>query len=237
MKTVAVIQARLGSTRLPNKTVMNICGKPLIWHVVKRVMNSTLLDDVVLAVPEETNSEMISMAIHDLDVVTYVYHGDPNDLVRRYASTAATRGIDIIVRIPGDNPCVCGDEIDRMIADYHSQQRPVGWLHSNLDRNILNNGYPGGLGAEIYHRSFMDWMDASIHSPIEREHPHFWPMANGRVKTIECPEPIRRPELRFDVNTLGDLEYIRDIYDGIYHDKPDFNSKDIIDYLDNRRLS
>jgi spore coat polysaccharide biosynthesis protein SpsF len=164
--------------------------------------------------------------------------GDPNDLVHRYQQTAKTFEIDTIVRIPADNPCIDPAEIDRLISFYRELDKPTGqWLTTNLDQNVLGNGYPGGLGAEIYDSWFMHWLDRNVTDPELREHPHKWAMKEGRVRTIEAPAAIRRPDLRFDVNTEEDLEYIRGIYAALYPTNPDFTAKDIIDHLESRRLN
>ena len=240
--TAAIIQARMGSTRLPGKSVMDIAGKPLIWHVVKRVSRAKLLDGVVIAIPEEKESPDILAATQELKIPVLIMPGDPNDLLARYNSAASMFGISTIVRIPADNPCVDPDEIDRIInvyrmGMYNSSGGTGQWLTSNLDRNLLANGYPGGLGAEVYDAWFMHWLGTNVEDIELREHPHKWAMEKGRVRTVECPPQFRRPELRFDVNTQEDLEYIRSIYNGVYEQNQDFRAKDIIEYLDNRRLN
>lgn len=238
MNTIAIIQARMGSTRLPGKSLMDIAGKPLVWHVVNRVRKAKYLDGVVVAVPQEDQTGDLAYALHSTKVPVMIVPGDPNDLVHRYALTAQYVGADIVVRIPADNPCIDPDEIDRIVTYFNDMPKPVGqWLTTNLDRDVLKNGYPGGLGAEVYETWFLHWLDNNMTDPVCREHPHFWAMANGKVRTIEAPQAIKRPELHFDVNTFGDLEYIRAIYDGVYSKNHDFRAVDIIEHLDKRRLN
>jgi len=228
----------MGSTRLPGKSIMDIAGKPLVARVIERVKQAAKIDDVVVAIPEEKNSNELISAIETEGVMTCVTPGDPNDLLYRYDSVASFLHADVVVRIPADNPCIDPDEIDRIIVSHETMPRPVGkWLTSNLDRNILGNGYPGGVGAEVYDAWFIHWLDMNVEGPELREHPHFWPMANGRVRTIPCPSDIKRPELHFDVNTLADLEYVRSIYDAIGDDESSFRTRDIINYLDHRELN
>lgn len=228
----------MGSTRLPGKSVMDIAGKPLVWHVVNRVCEAKLLDGVVLAIPEESNCYAIIEAITGLNVPVCIFPGDPNDLLYRYYTASSMFNIDTVVRIPADNPCIDPDEIDRIISFYQDLPQPVGdWLVTNLDQNVLGNGYPGGLGAEVYDASFIKWLYENVADTALREHPHIWARNNGRVKTIPAPETIARPDLRFDVNTINELEYIRGIYNGIWELNPDFRAADIIEYLDSRRLN
>jgi len=162
--------------------------------------------------------------------------GNASDLIYRYNATATALGVETIVRVPGDNPCVDPDEIDRIIGHHRTFIQPIGqWLTSNLDRNIQGNGYPGGIGAEVYDAWFMHWMDMNIEDEEMasdgtslREHPHKWAFTHGRVRTIRCPEDIQAPELHFDVKTQDDLDYIRDIHE---HMPENFRTKDILNYL------
>jgi spore coat polysaccharide biosynthesis protein SpsF len=166
----------------------------------------------------------------------FVSANETNNLVARHQEIVSHFPTNAtIVRIPGDNPCVDPDEIDRIIDHYDSQWQPIGpWLYTNLDRNILGNGYPGGLGAEVYSPWFMHWLATNVETAEHREHPHKWAFDTGHVHTITAPAEIRRPQLRFDVNTPEDLDYIRDIYAHVYPVNPNFRTKDILQYLDGK---
>jgi spore coat polysaccharide biosynthesis protein SpsF len=228
----------MGSTRLPGKQIAPIEGLPLLQHVLHRISHAELLDGIIVAIPYEPNSMDLIASIQYSGYPVLVYPRDPKDLVGRYQYAAKLFGIDTIVRIPADNPCIDPAEIDRLISFYRELDQPVGpWLTTNLDQNVLGNGYPGGLGAEIYDSWFMHWLDNNVTDPELREHPHKWAMKEGRVRTIEAPAEIRRPNLRFDVNTEEDLEYIRGIYAALYPTNQDFTAKDIIDHLESRRLN
>ena len=230
MSINAIIQARMGSTRLPGKSAMLIEGKPLLWHVLMRVKQARMIDDVILALPMESDdNSVLSEIARDLDICSILVSGDPNDLIHRHWATAQSLGMHTIVRIPGDNPCVDPDEIDRIIVHYETFLKPVGqWLTSNLDRNIQGNGYAGGLGAEVYDAWFMHWMHENLDDLELREHPHKWAFNHHRVRTVRCPEAIQAPELDFSVNTQADLDYIRDIHE---HMPANFRTKDILEYL------
>jgi len=235
-RTVGIIQQRMGSSRLPGKAAMLIGDHSLTWHVINRVCQAKSLDDVVIAMPleGELTAELID-TFDDLKVNRLIVGGDPCDLLYRYYFAANAYKADTVVRIPSDNPCIDPDEIDRIVEYYNAAKHPTGqWLYTNLDRNVLGNGYPGGLGAEVYSGWFIRWLDANVTDKRQREHPHVWAFDEGRVRTIPAPEAIRRPALRFDVNTHADLAYIRDIYAHIYPQKPTFRTADILAYLDSK---
>jgi len=230
MRVVAIIQARMGSTRLPGKSMMSIAGKPTVQHVIERVRLATSLDDVVLAIPMEVGCDKLLDVGKTCDVPTFMPPCAANDLLQRYVGAADYYKADVVVRVPADNPCVDPDEINRIVDFYHGLNKPVGqWLVSNLDRNLCDNGYPGGLGAEVYDSWFMHWLHMNVDDARLREHPHMWSIEHKHVQTIEAPDEIRRPDLRFDVNTQADLDYIRDIYE---HVPRNFRANDIITYLE-----
>ena len=207
----------------------------MIWHVLNRVRQAKLIDHVMLAVPEEDNNLPLIAAALSLEVCVAEIGGDPNDLVRRYALVAAKIKSDTIVRVPGDNPCVDPDEIDRIIEFYHHRNPPLHYLTTNLDRNVLDNGYPGGLGAEVYDTRFIGWLDRNVKEPRLREHPHLWAFENNRIVTCPWPYQPRRPELRFDVNTQSDFDFIAEVYQTLYPANPNFRIRDILNYLDNKK--
>ena len=231
MRTVAIVQARMGNTRLPGKNGMMLCRKPQIWHVLNRIKRARGLDDIMLAVPHETNGAVMLEAAWDLGIETLDYRGNPNDLVRRYVIAAEIMDADIVVRIPGDNTFIEPVEIERILHHYNESPAPVSWLTTNLDRDVLGNGYPGGLGAEIYDVRFLQWLDKNVNDPRLREHPHRWAFENFHVRTIQAPDDIRRPDLDFSVNTLGEWQWTKSIYDILYPKNPHFSVRDVLKLL------
>jgi spore coat polysaccharide biosynthesis protein SpsF len=217
-----IIQARMGSTRLPGKSAMMLAGRPLLWHVLRRVMQASLVGAIVLAIPKETQSQILVDIATSLNVPTAIVDGDPNDLLLRYSLVAQYVDAETVVRIPADNPCVDPDEIDRIIV--RSKLAYWNQMTSNLDRDFCMNGYPGGLGAEVYSRKYIDWLNENVDLPRHREHPHVAAIRNGQVLTIQFPYE-KRPDLRFDVNTLEDFKYIENIYQTL---GTDFRTKDLL---------
>jgi spore coat polysaccharide biosynthesis protein SpsF len=211
---------------------MLLAGKPLIWHVLNRVKKARY--PVVLAIPVEPNSAPLVEAADSLNIPTIIVGGNPNDLAHRYAVAARCVGADIVVRVPGDNPCVDAIEIRNLLDRYWTDRPRWNWLMSNLDRDILDNGYPGGVGAEIYDAGYFRFLDHHVYDPTFREHPHRWCIESDRVVTCLCPEDIRRPDLRFDVNTQEDFDFIAGIYDALYPMNPNFQTRDILAYLEGK---
>ena len=144
-KVVAIIQARMGSTRLPGKSLMPLAGKPLVYRVLERIIPSKNIDQIVLAIPNTTENQILSEIAHELGVS--VFAGSEDDLVDRYYQAAEKFDARFVLRIPADNPTPQGSEIDRIIDHHLSLNRPG--FSSNL-AEIYGSRYPDGIGAEIF---------------------------------------------------------------------------------------
>lgn len=236
MRTVAIIQARMGSTRLPGKSGRLLLGKPQIWHVLNRVKRVNYIDDIMLAIPHESSGGVLKEAAQDLNVPVLDFHGNPDDLVHRYALAADIMNANIVVRIPGDNTFVDPDEVDRILQAY--ADIPSAWdiLTSNLDRDIHDNGYPAGLGAEVYDVRYFYALDRFKLQPRLREHPHLWAFEHDSVRTITAPEHVRNPGMKFSVDTEDDWKFTEEIYSALYPDNPDFRIRDIMKFLGEKNV-
>lgn len=231
MRIVCIVQSRMGNTRLPGKNGLDILGRPQIWYVLDRVLKAACYDDVMLAIPHESNGGIQIEAARSLGVEVLDYRGNPSDLVHRYAVAADIMDASVVVRIPGDNTFVDPDEIRRIVDYYNNDPYRWDFLTTNLDRDVLGNGYPGGLGAEVYDVRFLQWLECTLTDKCLREHPHRWAFENQHVRTIQAPEDIRRPGLDFSVNTPAEFEFTKRIYEALYPTNPDFRIRDILKFL------
>lgn len=228
-KVVAIIQARMGSRRLPGKSMADLAGKPLLWHVLARVTRSQKVDEVVLATTTKEEDDVLANLAREFGVS--VFRGSENDLLDRYYQAAKKFKADIVVRIPADNPCLEPAEIDRII-EYH--KRGESDFSSNL-QNIDGNGYPNGLGAEVYNFDTLEKLWHIAEEPRHREHVSNYLFENRDkfvIGTIPCPEEFRRPDLKLDVNTEEELRFIRAVYEYLYLRKNHFHITDIIEWYD-----
>ena len=228
MRTVAIIQARMGSTRLPGKAMLPLAGAPMTQRLIERVKRAVKLDYIVLAVPNEADSPLPRLARESRIPYYGTSYVDRNDLVGRYRAVADCYTADLIVRIPGDNPCIEPSMIHQAIELY--QQYPHVYF-SNTTAKIEHHGkaiYVDGLGCEVFSRSRLEWLDArTLGCPDWREHPHQYFYDHGVLSHIKA-------DLRLDVNTQADYEFIADIYAACYQQNPQFTIHDILDYLATR---
>src|SRR3989304_3812497 len=232
-KKVCVIQARSASTRLKGKIFFPLCGKPMLWHLIERVKRCKLIEQIVVAMPLHDESyRSIYKVTDECGINLFPYRGKTADLGSRHLAAAKKFDADTIIRIPGDNPLIESSEVDRIIEyQGHGTTNKFKFLYSNI-QNIHDSGYPDGIGAEVYSMELLKWIDDNAKDKEHREHPRKSRYEKDMVKTIPCPDDIKRPDLRLDVNIQKDYEFILSIYEALYPGNYEFGIRDIIAFLD-----
>ena len=236
-RVVLIIQARMGSTRLPGKSMMDLAGAPLVGRILERVKRCTRLDDVVLAIPD-TEKDAVLKTLGDSYGIK-VFSGAENDLVERYYQAAVWSKADIIGRLPADNATPEPSEIDRIVQHHLALGRPG--FSSNLSV-IGDSDYPDGIGAEMFDFSLLKDARERHHDPRQREHVHlnFYDYSVAQavnaqwcpISSVKCPPEFRRPDLVLDVNTQEQYEFMRQLYAYLYPKNPEFHITDIIRWYD-----
>jgi spore coat polysaccharide biosynthesis protein SpsF len=236
-RAVLIIQARMGSTRLPGKSLMDLAGAPLVGRILERVKRCRRVDEIVLAVPDGPANHALAELGRQYGVT--VFAGSENDLLERYYEAALIARADLVVRLPADNATPEPEEIDRIVEHHLSLGRRG--FSSNLSV-IGDSGYPDGIGAEIFDFSLLAEARARHPDARRREHVHlnFFDYSTQQavderwcpISTVTCPPGFRRPDLVLDVNTQEQYEFMRQIYEDLYPAKPDFHITDIIRWYD-----
>jgi len=237
-KIVLILQARMGSTRLPGKSMMDLAGAPLVGRILERVKRCERLDLIVSATTTTKPEDDVLARLAE-DYGTAAFRGSENDLVDRYYCAAKEFGADVIVRLPADNPVPEPAEIDR-IVDYHLTGQSD--FSSNLAQ-VYGNGYPDGIGAEVFNLRVLEEVWRTSRDPENREHPHLNFFDYGTQKatdprkysvgTVECPTEFRRPDLVLDVNTIEEYRFMVELFEYLYPRNPNFHITDIIQWYDN----
>jgi len=238
LRVVLILQARMGSTRLPGKSMMDLAGAPLVGRILERVRRCKQVCRIVLATTQRSEDDRLAQL-----AITYgatPFRGAENDLVDRYFQAAKATGADVIVRLPADNPVPEPSEIDR-IVEYHL--RGASEFSSNLSQ-VFGNGYPDGIGAEVFNIEVLEEVWREVADPHRREHPHLnffdyktqQPAAPNRyrVGTVRCPAEFARPDLVLDVNTADEYRLMADLYQVLYPGNPQFGIRDIVRWWDAR---
>jgi len=219
----------MGSTRLPGKSLMDLAGAPLVGRLLERVKRCRAVDKIVLATTQKPEDDPLVTMARDYGIS--VFRGSENDLVDRYYQAAKAFRADVIVRIPADNPAAEPREIDRVIS-YHLQS--ANDFSSNYP-DVIDNGYPDGIGAEVFNCEALEQVWKTATHPRNREHPHtnFYEHPEiYKIGVMECPAEFRRPDLKIDVNTREEYEFVAELYKDLYPGNPKFHITDIIKWYD-----
>ena len=158
-RVVAIVQARMGSDRLPGKMMMDLGGKPLLAHVIDRLKLCKTLKSIVVATPDEE----IARYAYSRGVLGYQDTGDPNNVLLRYIKAGGWCNAQIIVRVCGDSPFISPPMIDVLTSEYLQ-------LRQDLVTNVARRTFPKGLDAEVLHYNTLKRIYHLTNDPLYLEH-------------------------------------------------------------------
>ncbi len=161
MSVNAIIQARCGSTRFPNKVFALIDGKPLLWHVVNRLKHATKIDDIIVATTVSEKDDKIEEWCKENDV--HCFRGSEDNVLNRYYSASEAFPSDYVVRITADDPFKEPKVIDAVVTKLIED----GYDHVT---NNLPPSFPEGLDCEAFKKSALDRSEKEAETAFEREH-------------------------------------------------------------------
>ena len=222
-KIVAIIQARMGSTRLPGKVMMDLVGKPMLWHVINRVKPAKMLNDIVIATTALNEDKQILELASEMGIKSYA--GGEDDVLDRYYQAAIIYKADVIVRITADCPLIDPNVIDRAIEFY---------LNHDFDyiSTAIEPTYPDGLDTEILSFGVLKraWKEATLASEREHVTPYIWKNPQlFKIKNLENDKDLSY--MRWSVDEERDLEFVREIYKRLYKEGEMFYMGNVLNLL------
>ena len=229
MKIIGVIQARLGSSRLQNKVLLEINGKPMLWHIYNRLSKSKLLDQIVISTGDIKNN----FAIHECALKNNIpiYVGSESDLIDRLYQTALYYNASAIVRITGDCPLVDPLLVDKLISEYLK-----GKQEYDVVTNCQQRSFPHGLDIEVFSFDILKKMWQDIKEPELREWFPFYITKNpNSFKILNIANHTDLSNLRWTVDYPEDYEFIKQIYKNLYKDDKVFVMNDILELLNKNK--
>ena len=213
-KTIAIIQARMGSSRFPGKVLADLGGKPVLKWVIDRTSQSSLLDDIVIATSlDSANDQIIELANH-WDIK---YHrGSESDVLQRFYNAAKEYDATYIIRINADNPLVSPSYIDELI--YSADLAQVDYLSYATRNGVPVMQTALSFFCEIMTMKCLQAADQKITAPYEREHVTlgiYTQPSEYKIKFLPVPDYADNHKLRYTVDTKADLEILRQVAMGI----------------------
>jgi spore coat polysaccharide biosynthesis protein SpsF len=223
MKIVAIVQARMGSTRLPGKVLRDLGGETVLARVVHRLRRSVLISDIVVATTISAADDVIIRECQRLGASTF--RGSELDVLDRYHQAAQSAGAEAIVRITSDCPVIDPQLVDETIQVFQRQS-------ADCASNVFRRTYPRGLDTEVFTTDALEraWSDAR--EPCQREHvtPYFYEHPELFRLVSQCGL-IDCSQYRWTLDTAEDLELLRNIY-ARFDGGDDFRWGDVIQLME-----
>ena len=228
MKIVATIEARMGSSRLPGKSLKKILNKPLLQFMIERVKKTNLVDEIIIATSINSNNDPIENLSKSMDVTCF--RGSEDDVLKRVLDAAESSQGDIILELWGDCPLIDPKILDELLSFY---------LENNFDcvGTVLPNfpkKFPLGISALVFSTKILKEVNELTQNPDDREnvsnyiyeHPEKYSLAS-----LPCPDNLNHPELRLVVDEQDDFNLVKKILETLYPENQNFSTSDIIDLI------
>ena len=229
MKTVAIIEARMTSTRLPGKIMFPILGRPMLELLIERLMRAKLLDQIVVATTKNSSDDILEQLSHRIGVECF--RGSEDDVLDRVLRAAHANETDVIVEITGDCPMIDPTILDQMIRIY--QEKNVDYVS-----NTLKTTYPNGMDIQIFSTKVLEKVARLTQDPIDHEHVSLYIYEHPDIFSIlnvENDLPEKYWDIRLTVDTEEDFQLIKAIYELLYPQNSAFTLWDILDLMEKRR--
>ncbi|MGK2961637.1 MAG: cytidylyltransferase domain-containing protein [Gemmatimonadaceae bacterium] len=221
MRVAAIIQARIGSERLPGKVLLDIAGETMLSRVVRRMARSELIDEIVIATSTNPADDAVVSAGSALGIT--VTRGSENDVLGRYGDAASVVGADVIVRASADSPFVDPEVCDLVVSSFMSADPPVDYASNKLEPS-----FPLGLDVEAFSRAALERAATEATEPFERAHVTVYIYSNpGRFMLLPIVAARNLHSWRWTVDTPEDLEFAREVF-GRLGGRNDFSWRDVV---------
>lgn len=226
MKVIALLQARVSSSRLPGKVLKPLMGQAMIVRQIERINRSERIDKLVVATSDEQTDDDLANLLEQLDIS--VFRGDLNNVLDRYYRAAQLYQPEHIVRLTADCPLIDPKVIDLVIAEH---------LKNNTDytSNTLTRSYPDGLDVEVLSFNALEkaWRQATLQSEQE----HVTPFIRNHSELFSQHNVANDQDfsdMRWTVDIIEDFNLIEQIYEALYLIKPEFSTQDVLQLIKER---
>lgn len=219
MTVIAIVQARMGSRRLPGKVLVDLAGRTVLDRVVMRLRRATGIDHVVVATTHLPSDDSIVRECQQLGVP--YFRGSECDVLDRYYHAAKNFGADAIVRITSDCPLIDSDLVNETVQVFDLNQ-------VDYASNVIPRTYPRGLDTEVFTTEALAraWLEAR--APHQREHVTPYLYEHPEIfKMASATGGADYSNYRWTLDTAEDLELLRAIY-SYFNGHDDFSWKDVL---------
>lgn len=214
MKVVAIIQARMGSTRLPGKVLLDLAGEPMLVRDMNRLLRADTLDEIVIATTVESRDDVIVDLCQERGWPRF--RGSEDDVLDRYYRAAKVHQADVVVRITSDCPLIEPQVVDRVVQAFMERQPEVDYASNTAPERT----FPRGLDTEVMRFDALERAWREDDDPAWRE--HVTPYVRRHPELFQTCGVLNDEDLshmRWTVDTPEDLAFVRHIYEHFGHDR------------------
>lgn len=225
MRIVAIVQARMTSTRLPGKVLLEVEGKPLLTYLVERLRRANTINEICIATTVNETDDVLAEFCQEQGI--RCYRGSEHDVLSRYYHAAVEAKADVVVRITSDCPLIDPAVVDKAVKYYLDNGGMYDYVSNSLERT-----YPRGMDTEVF--SFRALEEAYNHADKAYEREHVTPYL------YQNPERFRlsnvaygeyQAKYRWTVDTPEDFELVKLILESLYVTNPTFTLEDTLQLL------
>ena len=232
MKTVVIVQARTGSSRLPHKVLMPLAGEPLLRRMLERVSASSTPDLITIATTTDVADDPIRDLCHQMGI--RCFSGHPTDLLDRHYRAAMHERADVVAKIPSDCPLIDPSVVDRVLTYFHKNREVYDFVS-----NLHPATYPDGNDVEVLTLETLETVWKEAKKPFEREHttPFIWERPERfKIGNVAWESGLDYSmSHRWTIDYPEDYELIKAVYDELWtEEKPIFTLQEILDLLKRR---
>jgi len=228
MTVAAVVQARMGSTRLPGKVMRALQGHTVLAQVVMRLRRSSTVDTIIVATTQHPLDDMIVDECARLNVP--YYRGREHDVLDRYYEAARAHGAEVVVRVTSDCPLIDPGVLDEAVSVYlraASSSSAPAYVSNTLERS-----YPRGLDVEVFGFGALEQAWRAASAPHEREHvtPYFYEHPD-QFRLLQVKHSADLSALRWTLDTEEDWALLSTIYAALWSEKEPITTQAVLELL------
>jgi len=222
----AIIQARMGSTRLPGKVMMCVNNRPLLDYMIERVNRCQAVDQVIIATTGSQRDTPIVDWCQEAQVG--YYRGSEEDVLSRYYHCAVQYQASIVVRMTSDCPLIDPHVVDCVVENY--LERPeIEFVSNTVPLPCL---YPDGMDVEVFGIELLKKAYHEATLPSEREHVTFYMWKTEKFRTFRLDPQQDLSQYRFTIDYPEDFEVIQAIFEHLYPSNLEFSMDDLIHFME-----
>ena len=221
----------MGSTRLPGKIMLPLIGKPVLYRVIERILDSRTVDKIIIATTIKPNNDCVVSVAKEMKVD--YYRGSEEDVLSRYYESATKFKLDIVIRITSDCPLIDPDIIDEMVKKF----KKINMKNRRCDylSNVIKRTFPRGLDVEIFWYDVLKRVYNEAKESYQREHVTPYIYENPKIFNLRnFEQTIDYSHYRWTLDEGDDYSLISKIYKKLYYSNPKFRYKDIISLLEKK---